>query len=113
MNGLSSIPAAQHSSKRTSWMSLVIWGMIGLVVGIVVGAMAVDCRGAVGIGGQTADVQIRVFGVTIRQGEGPEPLADVAWTWGIGVLLLFGLVGSGISVGVRIAAEQLLAYHKP
>jgi hypothetical protein len=82
--------------------------VIGLVVGLVIGGMAVEVSGPVGVGDTTVDVRVEVLGVTVRQGVGPEPMERVVWTWGIGWVAMFGLAGLAVAIAGRMGAEKLL-----
>jgi hypothetical protein len=101
-------PVALSRRKRPSAASLVVCGAIGLIVGLVIGANAVLVRGFGGVGGTTVNVRVEVFGVTVRQGRGPEEVEPVAWTWGVGLLALFALAGAGVGVAGRVAVSELL-----
>ena len=101
-------PAASPRAKRPSVVSLVVWGIIGLVVGVIIGGLAIKVSGALGVGGTTVNVRVEIFGLTVRQGVGPEPMDRVVWTRGAGLLAVFSLAGTGLAVAGRVAASRLL-----
>ncbi len=92
---------------KRRFVSLVVWGILGFVVGFIIGAFAVQVIGGLGIGGATFNVRVEIFGVTVRQGRGPEAMERVFWTWGVGLLALFALFGAGIGIGLRVAVRRL------
>ena len=102
------IPEQETSIREelvTRWpsrVSIAIWGLIGLVAGVVVGALGVEIAAPLGTGGITTDVRVEVFGVVLRQGTGPEPMSPAIWTWGTGLLAMFGAVGAGTFLAARV-----------
>lgn len=101
------LPLASRRPKRPSMLSIVVWGVIGLVAGVVIGGLAVEVSGPMGVAGATVNVRVEVLGVTVRQGVGPESLERVAWTWGISFIAVFAFIGAGIAVAWRCAASRL------
>jgi len=88
--------------RRPSLLSLIVWGVIGTVTGFVVGGLGLEISGFQGIGGATVNVRVEVFGLTLRQGVGPESMERVIWTWGVAALAAFAALGAWVFLTARL-----------
>jgi hypothetical protein len=94
--------------KHLSCLSLLAWGFIGLAVGLVIGGLAVEVAAGLGEAGKTVNVRVEVFGIKVRQGKGPESFHRVVWSWGVGLIALFGFLGASVGIAGRLAVSILL-----
>jgi hypothetical protein len=89
-------------NRWPSAVSLAVWALVGFATGFVVGGLGLVVSGAQGVGGSTVGVRVEVFGLIVRQGDGPESMNSVIWTWGVGILATFALVGAILFAVVRL-----------
>jgi hypothetical protein len=83
---------------------------MGLVTGFVVGGLGLTVSGNQGLAGSIVSIRVEVFGVKLRQGFGPESMSSVIWTWGVGVLATFAVLGAMLFMGVRSTFSWAASY---
>jgi hypothetical protein len=98
--------ASRPANRWPSAASLVVWGVIGAGTGLVIGALGEVVSGGEGIGGSTVAVRVEVFGLTVRQGVGPESMNHVVWTWGVAILAAFAVVGAALLIAARVVVGR-------
>jgi hypothetical protein len=98
-------------NPRSNWpsaASLILWGLVGLAAGFVVGAIGPEVSGHKGLGESIVNIRVEIFGVTIRQGFGPESMSEVFWTWGFAVIGTFAWAGAVLFMAARVAFAWIM-----